>query len=177
MERPARRRRRSDALLASTPLSHVAGLCTDVSLLQGGGFVRGPAFDAGTPLAAIARDSVTHLRPLQPLLHRLADHPPLPTTDDSGGKHVTYGGSPASELPGSARPRRRGPRPVPHRWYGRSETLGLTEVRLEEHLLTDRHGRITMGRPLPEVELVVRAPPSCLSLSATGARSTPAPPE
>ncbi|MFF5969980.1 class I adenylate-forming enzyme family protein [Streptomyces sp. NPDC012769] len=140
--------------LANTPLSHVAGLCADVTLLQGGSVVLQPGFDAGATLAAVERDSVTHLWLLPPLLHQLLDHPSLATTDVSSIKRVTYGGSPAS----AARLARAAEvfGPVLHSWYGQSETLGLTEVRPEEHSRIGRHGQITVGRPMPEVELVIR---------------------
>ncbi|MGW6564913.1 class I adenylate-forming enzyme family protein [Streptomyces sp. NPDC054975] len=140
--------------LANTPLSHVAGLCADVTLLQGGSVVLEPAFDAGATLAAVERESVTHLWLLPPLLHQLLDHPSLATTDVSSIKRITYGGSPAS----AARLDRAAEvfGPVLHSWYGQSETLGLTEVRPEEHLLVGHHGQITVGRPMPEVALVIR---------------------
>lgn len=140
--------------LVNTPLSHVAGLCADLALLQGGSVVLQRDFDAGATLDAVEREGVTHLWLLPPLLHQLLDHPSLPATDVSGVKRITYGGSPAS----AARLRRAAEvfGPVLHSWYGQSETLGLTEVRPEEHLLTGRHGQITVGRPMPEVELDIR---------------------
>ncbi|MGW6247106.1 class I adenylate-forming enzyme family protein [Streptomyces roseolus] len=140
--------------LANTPLSHVAGLCADVTLLRGGSVVLQSGFDAGPTLAAIERDSVTHLWLLPPLLHQLLDHPSLATTDVSSIKRITYGGSPAS----AARLGRAAEvfGPVLHSWYGQSETLGLTEVRPEEHSRVGRHGQITVGRPMPGVELVIR---------------------
>ncbi|MET9952416.1 AMP-binding protein [Streptomyces sp. NPDC006339] len=140
--------------LANTPLSHVAGLCADLTLLQGGSVILQPDFDAGATLAAIERDSVTHLWLLPPLLHQLLDHPSLPTTDVSSIKRITYGGSPASAARLGRAAQVFGP--VLHSWYGQSETLGLTEVRPEEHSRVGRHGQITVGRPMPGVELVIR---------------------
>ncbi|MEV4945626.1 AMP-binding protein [Streptomyces sp. NPDC053755] len=140
--------------LANTPLSHVAGLCTDLTLLQGGSVVLQHAFEAGGALSAIAREGITHLWVLPPLLHQLLDHPDLATTDVSSIKRITYGGSPAS----AARLRRATDvfGPVLYSWYGQSETLGLTEVGPDEHARIGRHGQITVGRAMPGVRIVIR---------------------
>ncbi|WP_086829503.1 class I adenylate-forming enzyme family protein [Streptomyces sp. NRRL B-24572] len=140
--------------LACTPLTHVAGLCADLALLQGGEVVLQPAFDAGEVLAAIERERITHLWLLPPLLHQILDHPALPTTDISSVQRITYGGSPAS--PARLRQTENVFGKVLHSWYGQNETLGLTEVHPEEHGVTGRHGQITVGRALPGVELSIR---------------------
>ncbi|MET9536948.1 AMP-binding protein [Streptomyces sp. NPDC006553] len=144
----------SPRYLANTPLSHVAGLCTDLTLLQGGSVVLQHAFEPGEALSAIARESITHMWVLPPLLHQLLDHPDLTTTDVSSIKRITYGGSPAS----AARLRQATDvfGPVLYSWYGQSETLGLTEVGPEEHTLTGRHGQVTVGRTMPGVQIVIR---------------------
>ncbi|QNP63887.1 class I adenylate-forming enzyme family protein [Streptomyces genisteinicus] len=140
--------------LVSTPLSHVAGLCCDLAFLDGGSVVLQRSFEPGEVLRAVERERITHLWLLPPLLHQLLDHPALPTTDVSSLRRVTYGGSPAS----AARLRQAAEvlGPVLHGWYGQTETLGLTEVHADEHEVTGRHGQITVGRPMPGVEIVVR---------------------
>ncbi|MFE2264896.1 AMP-binding protein [Streptomyces griseosporeus] len=143
----------SPRYLACTPLTHIAGLWADVTLLQGGSVVLQPAFDAGEALAAIERERITRLFLQPPLLHQLLDHPALPATDTSSIRRVTYGGSPAS----TARLRQAESvfGKVLQSWYGQNETLGLTEVRPEEHDRVGRHGQITVGRAMPGVELRV----------------------
>ncbi|MEV6205098.1 AMP-binding protein [Streptomyces sp. NPDC051771] len=140
--------------LACTPLSHVAGLCADLTLLQGGSVVLQHAFEPGAVLSAIEREHITHTWLLPPLLNELLDHPDLPTTDVSRVERITYGGSPAA----TARLRRAEEvfGPVLHSWYGQSETLGLTEVGPEEHTVVGRHGQTTVGRPMAGVEITVR---------------------
>ncbi|GAA3897900.1 hypothetical protein GCM10022244_05280 [Streptomyces gulbargensis] len=142
--------------LACTPLSHVAGLCADLALLQGGAVVLQTSFDPGQALAAIERERITRLWLLPPLLHQLLDHPALPTTDTSSIQRITYGGSPASAT--RLRQTEKVFGQVLHSWYGQNETLGLTEVHPKEHDVIGRHGQITVGRALPGVELSIRDP-------------------
>ncbi|MER7949708.1 AMP-binding protein [Streptomyces sp. NPDC096079] len=140
--------------LACTPLSHVAGLCADLTLLQGGSVVLQHAFEPGAVLTAIERERITHTWLLPPLLNQLLDHPSLPTTDVSHIERITYGGSPAA--PARLRRAEEVFGPVLHSWYGQSETLGLTEVGPEEHTVVGRHGQITVGRPMAGVEITIR---------------------
>ncbi|MEV7570182.1 AMP-binding protein [Streptomyces tanashiensis] len=140
--------------LACTPLSHVAGLCADLTLLQGGSVVLQHAFEPAAVLSAIGRERITHTWLLPPLLNRLLDHPALPTTDLSCVERITYGGSPAA--PARLRQAAKAFGPVLHSWYGQSETLGLTEVSPEEHTVVGRHGQITVGRPMAGVEITIR---------------------
>ncbi|MFF9340561.1 AMP-binding protein [Streptomyces sp. NPDC014773] len=140
--------------LACTPLSHVAGLCADLTLLQGGSVVLQHAFEPGAVLSAIERERITHTWLLPPLLHQLLDHPALPATDVSRIERITYGGSPAA--PARLRHAEEVFGPVLHSWYGQSETLGLTEVGPEEHTVVGRHGQITVGRPMAGVDITVR---------------------
>ncbi|MGW5421660.1 AMP-binding protein [Streptomyces sp. NPDC003943] len=137
--------------LACTPLTHIAGLWADLALLQGGSVVLQAAFDPGEALAAIERERVTRLFLQPPLLHQLLDHPALPATDTSSVRLLTYGGSPASTT--RLRQAESVFGKVLQSWYGQNETLGLTEVRPEEHDRVGRHGQITVGRAMPGVEL------------------------
>ncbi|MEV4433079.1 AMP-binding protein [Streptomyces sp. NPDC049585] len=140
--------------LACTPLARLSGPLTDKTLLQGGSVVLQLSFDPGAVLAAIARERITHLWLLPPLLHRLLDHPDLDRTDLSSLTRITYGGCPAS----AARLRRAAEvfGPVLYGWYGQSEVPGIAEVRPHEHGITGPGGRITAGRPLPGVEVTIR---------------------
>ncbi|MFG2098198.1 AMP-binding protein [Streptomyces sp. NPDC048612] len=140
--------------LACTPLAHLAGVLADATLAAGGSVVLHRAFDPAAVLAAVARDRVTHLWLLPPLLYRLLDDPALPATDLSSLTRITYGGCPASpsrllraaEVFG----------PVLYGMYGLSEAMTVTEARPEDHRPTGPGGRITVGRALPGVTLAIR---------------------
>ncbi|GAA2240275.1 MULTISPECIES: AMP-binding protein [Kitasatospora] len=140
--------------LACTAIGHLAGVLADMTLFQGGSVVLRWAFDPGDVLAAIERERITHLWVLPPLLYRLLDHPARPDTDLSSLCRISYGGCPAS-------PARLGQAaeafgPVLHGLYGQTEALGITEVGPDEHSVTGRGGQITVGRPLPGVEIEIR---------------------
>lgn len=140
--------------LACTPLAHLAGVFTDMTLLQGGSVVLQHSFDPGEVLAAIERERITDVFVLPPLLYQLLDHPHLAATDHSSLRRIAYGGCAASP----ARLRRAAEvfGPVLYGAYGQSEALTITVATPDEHTVTGRDGRITTGRPLPGVELAIR---------------------
>ncbi|MGF1425107.1 AMP-binding protein [Kitasatospora sp. LaBMicrA B282] len=140
--------------LACTALAHLAGLFADLTLHHGGTVVLQPAFEPGEVLAAVERERITDLWLLPPLLHQLLDHPAVSTTDLSALRRITYGGSPAS--PARLRQAAEVFGPVLHGVYGQSEALALTAVGPAEHAVTGRGGQVTVGRPLPGVEIAVR---------------------
>ncbi|WP_414166839.1 AMP-binding protein [Streptoverticillium reticulum] len=140
--------------LACTPLAHLAGVFTDMTLLQGGSVVLQHSFDPGEVLAAIERERITDVFVLPPLLYQLLDHPHLAATDHSSLRRLAYGGCAAS--PTRLRRAAEVFGPVLYGAYGQSEALTLTLVTPEEHAVTGRDGRITTGRPLPGVELAIR---------------------
>ncbi|WP_078969778.1 AMP-binding protein [Streptomyces natalensis] len=140
--------------LACTSLAHLAGIFADTTLTSGGTVVLHPAFDPAAVLAAIARDRITHLWLLPPLLHRLLDDPALPATDLGSLTSITYGGCPASPSRLAQAAEVFGP--VLYGMYGMSEAMLISVAGPEEHTVTGPGGRVTVGRPLPGVELAVR---------------------
>ncbi|MYX10635.1 AMP-binding protein [Streptomyces sp. SID8375] len=140
--------------LACTPLAHLAGVLADATLAAGGTVVLHRTFDPTAVLAAVARDRITHLWLLPPLLYRLLDDPTLPATDLSSLTRLTYGGCAASPSRLARAAEVFGP--VLFGVYGMSEAMTITEARPEDHLRAGPGGRITVGRPLPGVMLAVR---------------------
>ncbi|MFF4407538.1 AMP-binding protein [Streptomyces sp. NPDC001404] len=140
--------------LACTPLGHLAGMFADWCLVQGGSVVLLPGFDAGEVLAAIERERITHVWLVPPLLYRLLDHPDRAATDLSSLSRITYGGAAASAT--RLREALDAFGPVLYGVYGQSETLAIAEVAPQEHTVTGRDGQITVGRPLPGVEVTIR---------------------
>ncbi|MEW2034938.1 AMP-binding protein [Streptomyces roseifaciens] len=140
--------------LACTPLAHMAGIVADITLLAGGTVVLQPAFDAGAVLAALARERITDMWLLPPLLYELLDHPDLPETDMSALRRLFYGGTAASarRLRGAAEAFG----PVLHGWYGQTEAGNIAEVLPHEHTVTGRGGRATAGRAAPGAEIAIR---------------------
>ncbi|MGH4031719.1 AMP-binding protein [Actinomycetota bacterium Odt1-20B] len=140
--------------LACTSLSHLAGFFIDRTLYQGGSVVLQHGFEPGAVLAAIARERITHTWLLPPLIYQLLDHRDLPGTDLSSLSRITYGGTAAS--PARLRQAAKAIGPVLYGIYGQAETQHITEVSPEEQELTGRGGRLTVGRAIPGVEIVVR---------------------
>ncbi|KWT59727.1 fatty acid--CoA ligase [Streptomyces albus subsp. albus] len=140
--------------LVCTSLTHLAGHVADMTLATGGSVVLQERFEPGAVLAAIARERITHIWLLPPLLYELLDHPDLATTDLSSLTRISYGGCPAS--PSRLRQALDVLGPVLYGWYGQSEALLLTEVSPAEHAITGRGGQITVGRPIPGVDIEIR---------------------
>ncbi|RKT07741.1 fatty-acyl-CoA synthase [Streptomyces sp. 3211.6] len=141
-------------VLACTPLAHMAGILADITLLAGGTVVLRPAFDAGEVLAALARERVTDVWLLPPLLYELLDHPDRPAADLSALRRVFYGGTAASA--GRLREAARAFGPVLHGWYGQTEAGNIAEVLPHEHGVTGPGGRPTAGRAAPGVTIEIR---------------------
>ncbi|MFF4288712.1 AMP-binding protein [Streptomyces sp. NPDC001739] len=140
--------------LACTSLAHLAGILSDLTLAGGGTVVLHRSFDPAAVLAAVARDRITDLWLLPPLLYRLLDDPALPTTDLSSLARITYGGCPAS--PSRLLQAAEVFGPVLHGMYGMSEAMSISLALPEDHVPTGPGGRITVGRALPGVEIAVR---------------------
>ncbi|MER7410518.1 class I adenylate-forming enzyme family protein [Streptomyces cacaoi] len=140
--------------LACTSLAHLAGVFADTALLHGGSVVLRPGFEPGDTLAAIARERVTDTWLLPPLLHRLLDHPDLPRTDLSSLRRISYGGTAAS--PSRLRRAAEVLGPVLYALYGQTETQLIAEAGPEELSRPGPDGQLTVGRALPDVELLVR---------------------
>ncbi|MFE5737589.1 AMP-binding protein [Streptomyces celluloflavus] len=140
--------------LACTSLAHLAGIMADRALAAGGTVVLHRTFDPAAVLATIARERVTDLWLLPPLLYRLLDHPDLPTTDLTSLTRISYGGCPAS--PSRLRAAAQAFGPVLHGFYGQSEAMTISEAGPDEHAVTGPGGRITVGRAWPGVEIAIR---------------------
>ncbi|GAA4936176.1 AMP-binding protein [Streptomyces coeruleoprunus] len=140
--------------LACTSLAHLAGLFADRTLLAGGRVVLRQGFDPADVLATVARERITDLWLLPPLLYRLLDEPSLPSTDVSSLRRIAYGGCAAS--PARLRQAAEVFGPVLHGWYGQTEAGLITHVPPDEHHVTGEGGQVTVGRPAPGVEVAVR---------------------
>ncbi|MCX4451245.1 AMP-binding protein [Streptomyces sp. NPDC087866] len=146
--------------LACTSLAHLAGLLIDRTLYQHGSVVLQDGFDPGEVLAAVARERITHTWLLPPLLYQLLDHPDLAGTDLRSLSRITYGGTAAS--PDRLREAAAALGPVLYGWYGQAEAQLITEAGPGEQELTGRDGHLTVGRPMPGVEIAVRSPDGTL---------------
>jgi fatty-acyl-CoA synthase len=139
--------------LACASIAHSAGTTTDAALLAGGHVVLQRRFQPDEVLAAIAKERVTDVWMLSPMLGLVLEHPSAGTTDVSSLRRFSYGGhllSPtrlhrANEVLG----------PVLYGWYGLTEAGLISEVRPHEHTLIGKTGQITAGRPVPGVEIAV----------------------
>ncbi|GGX16919.1 AMP-binding protein [Streptomyces noursei] len=141
-------------LLACTSLAHMAGIMADVTLVAGGSVVLHRDFDPTAVLAAVARERITQLWLLPPLLYRLLDDPTLPTTDIGSLTRILYGGCTASA------PRMRQAAevfgPVLYGCYGQSEAMAITQAGPADHADIRIDAPMTVGRPMPGVTLAIR---------------------
>ncbi|WP_310794235.1 AMP-binding protein [Streptomyces sp. 1114.5] len=142
-------------LLAATPLAHLAGVLADLVLYSGGSVVLQRSFDPGEVLAAVERERITDLWVLPPLLYRLLDHPALGRTDLSSVRRVAYGGCAAS--PSRVREAIKVFGPVLVSGYGQSEAQNIAMLLPHEHDRIGHGGQLSVGRPLPGVEVVIRS--------------------
>ncbi|MFE2410107.1 AMP-binding protein [Kitasatospora sp. NPDC059408] len=141
--------------LAATSVAHLAGVFVDLALYHGGSVVLQRAFDPGDVLAAVERERITDLWVLPPLLYRLLDHPAIGRTDLSSVARVLYGGCAAS--PTRIREAIKVFGPVLASGYGQSEAQNIAVLGPHEHDRVGRGGQISVGRPLPGVEVAIRA--------------------
>ncbi|MFJ8625182.1 AMP-binding protein [Kitasatospora sp. NPDC093550] len=141
--------------LAATSLAHLAGLFCDLTLHGGGSVVLQRSFDPGEVLAAVERERITDLWVLPPLLYRLLDHPAIGRTDLSGLRRLSYGGCAAS--PARIREAIEVFGPILVSGYGQSEAQNVAMLAPHEHDRTGHDGRLPVGKPLPGVQVVIRA--------------------
>lgn len=139
--------------LACASIAHSAGTSTDAALLAGGRVVMQREFAPDEVLAAIARERITHVWLLTPMLGRVIDHPSAKTTDLSSLRRVGYGGHALS--PARLRRAQEVFGPVLYGWYGQTEAGVIAEVQPHEHARIGRMGQVTAGRALPGVEIAV----------------------
>ncbi|MEV6974216.1 AMP-binding protein [Kitasatospora sp. NPDC093806] len=141
--------------LAATSLAHLAGVISDLTLHHGGSVVIQRSFDPGEVLAAVERERITDLWVLPPLLHRLLDHPAVAATDLSSLQRILYGGCAAS--PTRLREAIKVFGPILASGYGMSEAQNVAVLQPHDHDRVGHGGQISVGRPLPGVEVVIRA--------------------
>ncbi|MFE4971550.1 AMP-binding protein [Kitasatospora sp. NPDC056651] len=144
------------ALLAATPLAHLAGIFADLTLHRRGTVVLQRSFEPGAVLAAVERERITDLWVLPPLLHQLLDHPAIGRTDLSSVRHVLYGGSASS--PTRIREALKVFGPVLYGLYGMSEAQLVSVLTPQEHDRIGRGGQVSVGRPAPGIEVAIRDP-------------------
>lgn len=140
--------------LAVSAVSHTGGLLVDMAIASGGSALLRTKFDPGSFLRDIAEYRVTDTLVGVPLLYELMEHPEVRTADISSLRRLLYVGCPASPervkeavqvFPG-----------VLNHSYGTTETgriAMLTEADHDDPTLLN-----TVGRPRPDVKVVIRDP-------------------
>ncbi|MFB7615193.1 AMP-binding protein [Kitasatospora sp. NPDC056181] len=147
-------------LLVTTPLSHTVAAMADAALALGGEIHLHEAFDAGRFVAAVSEQEISWTFLATTQLFQLLDHLDERGALDlaSGGlsslKRLIYSGSPAAPARIAQAVRILGP--VMVQAYGTGETGRITSLRREDHY--DPWLSTTVGRPFPEVEVVVGDP-------------------
>ncbi|BCK66362.1 fatty acid CoA ligase [Streptomyces libani subsp. rufus] len=140
--------------LVCTTLAHAAGAMADRTLHVGGTIVLLDDFEPGTVLATLARERISELFLLPPLLYQLMDHPDAPHTDTSSLRMLTYGGCQASPARIADAVRMFGP--VLMQGYGQNEAGGISVLTQEDHD-PQRPDRLrSAGKVLPDVEVEIR---------------------
>ncbi|MGW1173965.1 AMP-binding protein [Kitasatospora sp. NPDC002543] len=140
--------------LVCTPLSHAAGFVADGTLANRGTVVLHYGFDPGEILATVARERITDLFLLPPLLYQVLDHPDAGTTDLSSLRQITYGGTPSSPVRIAEAVRRFGR--VFQQAYGQFEAGIVSVLSAAEHD-PDRLDLLRTAGPLVDgVEVEIR---------------------
>ncbi|WP_413966296.1 AMP-binding protein [Actinacidiphila polyblastidii] len=142
--------------LVCTPISHAAGFIADGTLAAGGTVVLHYDFDPARILATIARERITHMMLLPPLLYQVLDHPDADRADTSSLKQVTYGGTPSSPSRTADAVRRFGR--IFQQSYGQFEAGAVTLLPAHEHDPDRPDVLRTAGRVLPGVDVEIRDP-------------------
>jgi acyl-CoA synthetase (AMP-forming)/AMP-acid ligase II len=154
------------AALLCVPLYHIAGATNMMTTLwTGRRLVLMPQFEARGWLDVVERERITHAFVVPTMLKQLLDQPDLDRRDLSGLQILSYGGA-AMPFPVIRRAIERFPRNVGFvNAFGQTETTStLTLLGPEDHRLEGtreeierRTKRLTsIGRPLPDVEILVR---------------------
>jgi fatty-acyl-CoA synthase len=153
---PLRTRTDQPRLLVCTPLAHLAGRMTDLTLRAGGKVVLLDAFDATEALETIARERITHMFLLPPLLYALTDRAQHAATDVSSLVAIMYGGTRVSPDALAAAVRRFGQ--VLIQIYGQNEVGAISVLPPEDHDSARPEVLRSAGRPLSAVEVSIRDP-------------------
>lgn len=140
--------------LVCSPLSHAAGFIADGTLAAGGTVVLHYGFEPADILATIARERITNVMLLPPLLYHVLDHPDAEQTDTSSLEQITYGGTPSSPARIAEAVRLWGP--VLQQGYGQFEAGAVSVLPAAEHDLDRPELLRTAGRLVPGVEVQIR---------------------
>jgi fatty-acyl-CoA synthase len=143
---------RDTVLLACTPIAHIAGTLSLVTLAAGGRVVLQADFDAGRALAAIPRERVTTVQLMPRNLHAMLDHPDLAATDTSSLRRLRIGSAPASADRLGEALERFGP--IVGQTYGSIEATTICSVEPDELARPELRG--TVGKPVRGVTVSVR---------------------
>lgn len=140
--------------LVCTTLAHAAGMMADRTLRAGGTVVLLDDFEPATVLATLARERITEMFLLPPLLYQLMDHPDAQHTNTSSLRMLMYGGCQSSPARIADAVRAFGP--VLLQAYGQNEAGGISVLTPDDHDL-DRPERLrSAGKVLPDVEVAIR---------------------
>ncbi|MFD7834280.1 AMP-binding protein [Streptomyces sp. NPDC059761] len=142
--------------LVCTTLAHAAGLVADTTLRRGGTVVLLDEFEAGSVLAAMERERISHMFLLPPLLYQLMDHPDVDRSDTSSLRMLTYGGCASSPTRLAAAVRRFGP--VLNQFYGQNEAGGISMLSPQDHDPLRPELLRTAGKVMEGVEVATRGP-------------------
>lgn len=140
--------------LVCTPLSHAAGFIADATLAAGGTVVLHYAFDPAEVLATVARERVTNLFLLPPLLYQVLDHPDSAHTDTSSLRRINYGGTPSAPARIAEAVRRFGR--VLQQGYGQFEAGAVSVLPAAEHDPDRLDILRTAGHVIPGVDVEIR---------------------
>ncbi|MCS0603566.1 AMP-binding protein [Streptomyces sp. LP11] len=142
-------------LLVSTPLAHLGGVLADIALRTRGTVVLLPHFQAAQALDTIEDERITHLFLMPPLVYELTEEAAARPRDTSSLRSLLYGGCSSSPARMARAVEVLGP--VLTQFYGQNEVGGISVLPADEHDPAHPQRMRTAGRPLPGVEVTVRA--------------------
>jgi acyl-CoA synthetase (AMP-forming)/AMP-acid ligase II len=142
------------AFLAVSAVSHTGGLLVDTAIASGGSVLLRTEFAPGPFLADIAEYRITDTLIGVPQFYELVNHPDVHTTDLSSLRRLLYVGCPAS--PERVREAVRIFPGVLAHSYGTTETGRIAMLTAADH--DDPALLDSVGRPMPDLQVVVRDP-------------------
>ncbi len=147
--------RAEDTSLVAMPVAHIAGTAYALfGLHTGGRLVITGEFDAGRVLALLSSSSATHMLLAPAALRMLVEHPDAPSTNLSGFRYLTYGGSPISLSLLESALALLGCGFV--QMYGMTEASGgVCALAPEDHHAEPRERLLSAGCAMPGAELAV----------------------
>jgi acyl-CoA synthetase (AMP-forming)/AMP-acid ligase II len=141
-----------DAQLICGPMSHASGLIVGPVIAAGAAQVLMPKFDPGQALELIERHRCTVMLMVPTMIQMVVNHPEAGRRDMSSLRTVFYGAAPIAEKTLERALALMG-RDVMHQIYGQSETLPVTALLPEHHIVggdeRQRKRLRSAGRPTP----------------------------